>query len=208
MAVQPAPADGRRLKGDRTRQEILRRAAQLASAEGLEAVSLQRLAGELGISKSGIFAHFGSKQELQLATVDMAAQIFTEEVLKPGLIPPAGVGRVLALSEAFLSYVERDVFKGGCFFEAALAEFDSQPGPVRDRILASRDYWSESLVRAVREAQRADEIDAGVDSEQLGWEIGCLLAGANDSHVAHPERRGSERARRAIRERLERLSPA
>jgi len=140
-------------------------------------VSLQRLAGELGISKSGLFAHFGSKEELHLATVDEAARVFTDEVLRPGLRPPAGIGRIWALCEAFLSYVERDVFPGGCFFEAALAEFDSRQGPVRDRIVERMDYWSASLVRAVREAQAAGEVRPELDADQVGWELGCLLSG-------------------------------
>lgn len=198
--------DGRRVRGARTRQAILGRAARLASAEGLEAVSLQRLAGDLGISKSGLFAHFGSKEELHLATVDEAARIFTDEVLRPGLAPPAGVGRIWALCEAYLSYVERDVFPGGCFFEAALAEFDSRPGPVRDRILEHRDYWTASLVRAVREAQTAGEVREDADAEQVGWELGCLLDGANRMHLAHPDRGSADRARRAIRDRLARVS--
>lgn len=195
--------DGRRLRGARTRHSILERAAQLASAEGLDSVSLQRLASDLGISKSGLFAHFGSKAELQLATVEEAARIFTREVLKPGLLPPRGVARVEALCEAFLSYVERRVFPGGCFFEATAAEFDSRPGPVRDAILQRQGYWASSLVRAVREAQEAGAIRREVDPEQLGWELHALLAAANDSHLAGGEGAGAERARRAIRARLE-----
>ena len=194
MEASTAVADGRRVKGDRTRQRILSRAARLASSEGLESVSLQRLASELGISKSGVFAHFGSKAELQLATVEEAARVFTDEVLRPGVSVPAGIARIRALCEAFLSYVERDVFPGGCFFEAAQAEFDSRPGPVRDLVVSRRDYWSESLVRAVRSAQAAGEVRAAVDPEQLGWELGC--------HVSHPESKGIERARTAIEERL------
>src|SRR6267143_273434 len=102
--------DRRLLRGERTRQAILSHASRLASAEGLEAVSLQRLASDLGISKSGLFAHFGSKEELQLATVEEASRVFTREVLKPGLSVPAGVGRLLALCNANLSYLERKVF--------------------------------------------------------------------------------------------------
>jgi len=195
--------DGRRLRGARTRQAILKHAARLASAEGLESVSLQRLASDLGISKSGLFAHFGSKEELQLATVEAAAQIFTREVLVPGLKPPRGVGRIQALCDAFLSYVDRDVFPGGCFFQAAGAEFDSKPGAVRDAILERKRYWEDSLVRAVREAREAGKVQRGVDPEQLGWELHCLLAGANDRHLQTPEPKALERARRAIRERLE-----
>src|SRR5579862_1130992 len=155
MAEAPvAPTTDRRLlRGERTRQAILSRAARLASAEGLESVSLQRLASDLGISKSGLFAHFGSKEELQLATVEEAARIFTREVLVPGLAPPRGVERIEALCNAFLSYVERDVFPGGCFFMAAAAEYDSKPGLLRDAILERKRYWADSLVRAVREAR-------------------------------------------------------
>jgi AcrR family transcriptional regulator len=207
--VQAAPArpvDKRRVRGDRTRQAILSQAAKLASAEGLEAVSLQRLATELGISKSGLFAHFGSKEELQLATVDEAARVFTDEVLRPGLKTPTGLGRVWALCNAFLSYVRRDVFPGGCFFEAAVAEFDSRPGPVRDAVIEKRDYWVSSLARAIREAAAAGEVQPRVDAEQVAWELSCLLVGANGSFVINGGSTGIERARRAIRERLERLA--
>ncbi len=204
--AQPVVTDRRRLRGERTRQAILRHAARLASAEGLQAVSLQRLASDLGISKSGLFAHFGSKEELQLATIDEAARIFTDEVLRPGLVPPRGVGRVLALCEAFLSYVDRRVFPGGCFFEATMAEFDSKPGPIRDAIVECKAYWSASIVRAIREAQAAGEIGAGVDAEQVGWELNCLLAGANDSHAVNAGPLALDRARRAIRHRLDEIS--
>jgi AcrR family transcriptional regulator len=198
--------DRRRLRGDRTRRAILSHAARLASAEGLEAVSLQRLASDLGISKSGLFAHFGSKEELQLAVVDDAARTFSEEVLRPGLAPPRGVARVLALCEAFLSYVERRVFPGGCFFEATMAEFDSKPGAVRDAVVERKTYWSTTIERAIRDAQEAGEIEAGVDAEQLGWELDCLLAGANDSHAVSAGPLALERARRAIGHRLDAVS--
>ncbi len=202
----PPVTDRRRLRGARTRQAILSHAARLASAEGLEAVSLQRLASDLGISKSGLFAHFGSKEELQLATVDEAARVFTDEVLRPGLAPPAGVARVRALCEAFLSYIERGVFPGGCFFEAAVAEFDSRPGPVRDAIVERKQYWSASLARAVREAQNAGEIDPGVDPEQLAWELNSLLVAANGHHNVDGGPIAFDRARRAIRDRLDRVA--
>ena len=203
MELQQLITDGRRRRGLRTRQAILGHAARLGSAEGLESVSLQRLAGDLGISKSGLFAHFGSKEELQLATVEEASRIFTREVLVPGLKHPRGVERVQALCDAFLSYLQRDVFPGGCFFQAAAAEFDSKPGPLRDAILQRKRYWEDSLVRAVREGQAAGSIKASVDAEQLGWELHCLLAGANDRHLESRDRKDFERARRAIRERLE-----
>lgn len=201
MAVQST--DGRRLKGMRTRQSILAHAARVGSAEGLEAVSLQRLAGDLGISKSGLFAHFGSKEELHMATVDSAAQIFTDEVIRPALQVPRGVGRVWALCNSWLSYVERGVFPGGCFFWAVAEEFDSRkPGPVRDSVLEKKAYWSYSLQRAVREAQAAGEIDPAVDAEQLSWELDSLLGGVNSGFKGGDGLKAIGRGRRAIRDRL------
>jgi len=195
--------DRRRLKGMRTRQSILAHAARVGSAEGLEAVSLQRLASDLGISKSGLFAHFGSKEELHMATVEAAARIFTDEVIRPALQVPRGVGRVWALCNSWLSYVERGVFPGGCFFWAVAEEFDSRkPGPVRDSVLEKKAYWSYSLQRAVREAQEAGEIDPGVDAGQLSWELDSLLGGANSGFKGGDGVKAIERGRRAIRDRL------
>ena len=198
--------DRRILRGERTRQAILSHASRLASAEGLEAVSLQRLATDLGISKSGLFAHFGSKEELQLATVEEAGRIFTEEVLKPGLKTPAGLGRVWAMCNSFLSYLRREVFPGGCFFEAAVTEFDSKPGRVRDAVVEKRSYWVASLGRAIRSAKAAGDVQSDVDAEQVAWELSCLLVGANGSFVQDGGNVGIERARRAIRDRLERIA--
>ena len=201
--------DQRRLRGMRTRQSILVHAARVGSAEGLEAVSLQRLAGDLGISKSGLFAHFGSKEELHMATIEAAAQIFTDEVLRPALQVPRGLGRVWALCNSWLSYLERGVFPGGCFFWAVAEEFDSRrPGPVRDSVLEKKNYWSYSLQRAVREAQAAGEIDPGVDPEQLAWELDSLLGGANSGFKGDDGVRAIERGRRAIRDRLSRAATA
>jgi AcrR family transcriptional regulator len=208
MAEAPtAPStDRRRLRGEQTRQAILTHASRLASAEGLGAVSLQRLATDLGISKSGLFAHFGSKEELQLATVEEAGRTFTREVLKPGLRPPAGLRRPWAMCTSYLSYLKREVFPGGCFFAAAVTEFDSKPGQVRDAVVAGRHYWVESLARAVREAQAAGEVRADVDSEQLAWELDWILVGANNRFIVDGGSIVFERARRALRDRLERVA--
>ena len=206
MAIE-APTDRRRLRGQRTRQAILLHAARVGSAEGLEAVSLQRLASDLGISKSGLFAHFGSKEELHLATIDAAALIFADEILRPALAEPRGVRRVWALCTAWISYLERGVFPGGCFFWAVAEEFDSRrPGPVRDSILEKKAYWSYSLQRAVREAQQAGEIEPEVDPEQLAWELDSLLGGANSGFKSGEGAKALERGRRAIRERLSRAA--
>ena len=122
--------DGRRARGDRTRRAILDQAVQIASAEGLEGLSIGRLAEELGVSKSGLFAHFGSKLELQVATVRAARDVFLDEVVGAARVG-GGVEEVHSLTDAWLSYMEREVFRGGCFFAAASLEFDSRPGPVR-----------------------------------------------------------------------------
>jgi AcrR family transcriptional regulator len=191
----------------RTRHTILAHAARVGSAEGLEAVSLQRLASDLGMSKSGLFAHFGSKEELHLATIESAAQTFTEEVLRPALTMPRGVGRVWALCNSWLSYLERGVFPGGCFFWAVAEEYDSRrPGPVRDSVLQKKNYWSYSLQRAVREAQEIGEIAPDVDSEQLAWELDSLLGGANSGFKGDEGQRAIERGRRAVRDRLMRAA--
>jgi AcrR family transcriptional regulator len=206
MAVQAPTTDKRRIRGDRTRQAILSRAGQLASAEGLGEVSLQRLASDLGISKSGLFAHFGSKEELQLATVEEAARVFALEVLRPGLSVPRGLGRLWAMCNAHLSYQERKVFAGGCFFEAAAVEFDSRPGPVRDAVLDKVRYWADSLARAAREAQAAGEVNPDIDPDQLAWELGSMLSASNRGHVVDGGSQAIDRARRAIRDRLQRVA--
>ncbi len=204
-----APTDRRLLRGMRTRQAILAHAARVGSAEGLAAVSLQRLASDLGISKSGLFAHFGSKDELHLATIDAAAEIFTAEVLRPALAAPRGAGRVWALCKSWLSYVERGVFPGGCFFWAVAEEYDSRkPGPVRDAIMQKKNYWSYSLQRAVHEAREIGDIDPGVDPEQLAWELDSLLGGANSGFKGDDGSLALDRGSRAIRDRLTRaLAP-
>jgi AcrR family transcriptional regulator len=205
MAVEPL--DRRRLRGMRTRQAILEHAARVGSAEGLDAVSLQRLADDLGISKSGLFAHFGSKEDLHLATIEAAARIYTDEVIRPALTAPRGLGRVWALCNSWVSYLERGVFTGGCFFWAVAEEYDSRrPGPVRDSVLEKKAYWSYTLERAVREAQEVGEIDPDVDATQLAWELDSLLGGVNSGFKSREGARAIERGRRAIKDRLTRAS--
>ena len=121
-------------KGQRTRNSILEVAAALATEEGLEPLSIGRLAEATAMSKSGLFAHFGSKEELQLATVDHAAKLFVGEVIDPARGAPKGLARIWALCDHMIGYSERQVFPGGCFFAATSFEFNNRPGPVRDRI--------------------------------------------------------------------------
>jgi AcrR family transcriptional regulator len=194
-------SDGRRARGDRTRRAILDRAVQIASAEGLEGLSIGRLAGELGVSKSGLFAHFGSKTDLQLATVDAARQIFIEEVIG-GSRTESGIGALISLTDAWLDYMEREVFRGGCFFVAASTEFDGRPGPVRDRIASMMAEWLLALETAVQDAQDAGHLPAGLDSEQLAFEIHSIGMGANWAFQLYRDDAAFDRAREAIRERI------
>ena len=191
------------MKGERTRQSILERAVDLASVEGLEGLTIGRLADELGMSKSGLFAHFGSKEELQLATIEAAGQRFVSEVLRPALAEPRGYPRLIAICRSWISYVRRNVFPGGCFFAAASFEFDGRPGAVRDAIVRAMDDWIGTLERAIRMAQDEGHIDSSVDPKQLAFELNSLFFGANFAHQLREDRRALEFATRAIESRLE-----
>jgi AcrR family transcriptional regulator len=189
--------------GARTRTAILHTAADLASVDGLDGLSIGRLATELAMSKSGLFAHFGSKEELQLATVEEARQRYAREVIEPARSAGCGITRLSALCEAFLSYLERAVFPGGCFFASAMAEFDSKaPGPVRDLIAHCQDQWMDTLQRAARHALERGELRAGTDPRQLAFELEAALLSANWYYHLFNDATYFDRARRAVRDRL------
>jgi AcrR family transcriptional regulator len=194
----------RRSDGERSRRAILLAAARLATLEGLDGLTIGRLATEVGMSKSGLFAHFGSKEELQLATIGTAEEIFQEEVLGPAL-QSEGLARVEALCEGFLSHVGRNVFPGGCFFASAAAELDTRPGPVRDRVMATLRLWSELIEGGLAEARRRGEIAPSADCAQLTFELNALLAEANGLYLLHDDARYFDMARRGIADRLERV---
>ena len=191
------------MKGERTRQSILERAVDIASVEGLEGLTIGRLADDLGMSKSGLFAHFGSKEELQLATIEAASGRYVDEIFRPALKEPRGYPRLIAVCRAWLSYVKRRVFPGGCFFAAASFEFDGRPGPVRDAIVKAMDEWIGALEKAIRMAQDEGHIDPEVDPKQLAFELNSLFFGANFSHQLREDKRALEFAWNAIETRLE-----
>jgi AcrR family transcriptional regulator len=193
------------MKGEKTRQSIIERAVDLASLEGLEGLTIGRLADELKMSKSGLFAHFGSKEDLQLATVDAAAQTYIREIFRKALEKPRGYPRLLAICDSWLSYVRRGVFPGGCFFAAASFEFDSRPGPVHDRIRKLMDEWIESLERAIQMAIDEGHLRADVDPAQLAFELNALFFGANFAFYLRNDEQAIERARKAVESRLEML---
>ena len=195
-------------KGERTRQAILDVAASLATEEGLEPLSIGRLADATGMSKSGLFAHFRSKQELELSTVEAAGEVFAEDVMKPALAAPPGVQRLVALTEAFLSHVERRVFPGGCFFAAAAAELDSRPGPLRDRIVAFQRGWMRTLEKHVAEARERGELARSADPQQVAFEVQAMLVAANGAFLLQGDPAVFDRARRGVVGILERAASA
>src|SRR5713101_8333001 len=182
----------------RTRVEILGLAVDLASAEGLEGLSIGRLATELRMSKTGIFAHFGSKEQLQLATVGAAKEIFLEQVVKPSLDSPRGLPRLKAMLESWLGYVERIVFRGGCFFAAASAEFDSRPGKVRDEIASLTKAWLMALEAEAAFARKKKQINPSVVPAQLSFELHAYVQEANWAFKLFDDKSAFSRARRAI----------
>ena len=169
----------RQPRGERTKSAILHCAVDLASVEGLEGLSIGRLAEKLNMSKSGLFSHFGSKQELQLETIEAARQIFIEEIVRPALANPEGMLQLWALCDGWLSHVERRVFAGGCFFTAAAFEFDSRKGPIRNRIAEIMKIWIAKLQVAIEVAQKAGQLDSKVDAAQLAFEMNSLAMGAH-----------------------------
>ncbi len=190
------------MKGARTRQSILQKAIDLASLDGLEGLTIGRLADELKMSKSGLFAHFGSKEELQIATIDAASQRYISAVFRPALSVPRGYPRLMAICHSWLEYVRSQVFPGGCFFAAASFEFDGRPGPVRDRVVTLMDEWIGALEKAVAMAQDEGHLSRSVEPAQLAFELNALFFGANFSYYLRSDEKAIERAQIAIEARL------
>ena len=176
-------------KGERTRAAILERAVDLASVEGLEGLTIGRLAADLGMSKSGLFAHFGSKLDLQLATVAAAADRFRAVVIEPSLTAADGAPRLRAMGEHYLEYL--DTFAGGCFWGSTASEYDDRPGPVRDAIAATMDAWIAELVRQSKAAGIADP-------DRYAFELYAVVMGANSRYRLTGDRRVFDLARAAL----------
>jgi len=192
----------RAAKATGTRQEILAMAADIASAEGLEGLSIGRLASELKMSKTGIFSHFGSKEELQIATVNWAKEVFLERVAKPALGELRGLKRLDAMLTAWLKYVEQSVFRGGCFFAAASLEFDSRPGRVRDDVSALTKAWMDALRQEIAFAKRQHEIAPAIVPSQLAFELHAYVQEANWAYKLLGDKKAFSRARGAIASRI------
>jgi AcrR family transcriptional regulator len=192
----------RRSDGERSRQTILRAAANLATVDGLEGISIGNLAAHIGMSKSGLYAHFRSKEQLQLATVETALEIFDADVVAPTEAIPDPLERLRALYGRFLDHVERRVFPGGCFFASVEAEFDTHPGPVKDRIASIQQGWTERVEELIREAQASGLLSADDDPRQLAFELNAYGLMGNTAFVLYDDPAYLERARDAIERRL------
>jgi AcrR family transcriptional regulator len=185
-------------RGAATRSAILDRAVDVASTEGLEGLTIGRLAADVAMSKSGLFAHFGSKEELQLATVGRAAERFREAVVDPSLEAPEGAERLRAMADAYLAHLTAESYPGGCFWAATSTEYDDRPGPVRDAIAAALDAWLGELERQAR--------IAGVeDPERIAFELYAVVMGANSRFRLSGDERVFAYARDSIRALLEGL---
>lgn len=171
---------------------------RLASTEGLEGLTIGRLAAALEMSKSGVLGHFGSKEELQLAVVDTAADIFTREVADRARGTEPGLPKLLAMCKAWVSYLERRVFPGGCFFTAAATEFDDRPGRVRNTIAGLTTVWNRDLYRQIRTAVELGDLPTDTDADQVVFEIEGVILALNNAMQLHRDLKAPARARRAL----------
>jgi AcrR family transcriptional regulator len=198
--------ESRHLKGQSSRTNILLTAAKLATTKGLTGFSIGDLAAAVGMSKSGLYAHFKSKEELELATIEMAAVIFDSEVLQPALSADAGTERLKVLVDSFLSHVERKVFPGGCFFSAVAAELDTRPGLARDRVVEVLGNWLALLKQCLLEAQDLGEVDPNAEVAQAVFEIEAMLLAANLLFVMMDDPIHLAQGRRGVENVLARLA--
>ena len=187
-----------RADGIRSREAILEGAARLATVEGLDGLSIGRLSTEIGMSKSGLFAHFGSKQDLQLATIDHAEEFFDRVVIDPAMTAAPGLARMRALSESFFAYLESGVFPGGCFFASVAAELAPREGPVRERIRDFSVRFTGLLAAEAAAARDRGEVAASTDPEQLAFEVDSLMLGANSAFALFGDPAVIDRARTGI----------
>ena len=202
MIPDQHPVRKQREDGLRTRKAILLEAVSLATVEGLEGLSIGGLAKALGISKSGLYAHFGSKQELQLATIEEADRIFHLEVIEPAMSASEGLPRLVALCDSFFDHLRRRTFPGGCFFAGAVLEMGTRPGPVKERIGAFQLSFIGLILEFAQKAQELGQLPPGEDLTLLVFELNGIILAANASFVMSSDPAMLEMAGRAVRRRL------
>ncbi len=191
-----------RIDGEQSRERVLEVAVRLAAIEGLERLSLAHLAEAAGMSKSGLFGLFGSKEDLQFAIIDRARELFTAEVIAPALAAPAGAARLRALCERYLDHIALRDWPSGCFFASVAAEVGGRPGPIRDRVAADQKQWVGLLTDSARRAAERGELPASESPEQLAFELSAMLTGADIAYLLHRDAKILSRVRAAVQARV------
>lgn len=208
ISVGPTALAARKSRADGvdSRRTILDAAARLATTHGLEGLSIGELARHIGMSKSGLYAHFKSKEELELATIDTAAEIFENEVLRPIPASVCGIARITALSEGFFQHLTRRVYPGGCFIATVAAQLAPRPSRARDRVLQLQGAWIAQFVAALRQTSEAGELLPDVDLDQVVFEITAMMFRANFAWIVTEDERVLNQARIGIRNVLSRVT--
>jgi AcrR family transcriptional regulator len=191
-----------RADGQRTRAAILRQAADLATVNGLDGLTIGTLADTLRMSKSGLYAHFKSKEELQLATVEEAGRIFGEQVITPALRAEPGIGRLVAVCDAFFDYLQRRCFPGGCFFAVTALEMGSRPGRVKERVAQIQGGFVDMLRQNAADAIRQKQLDTTENPDALAFELNGVILAADVHFVLHGNEAALDTARQIVRRRL------
>jgi AcrR family transcriptional regulator len=182
-----------------TRARIVRRALRIASTDGLEGVTIGRLADSLELSKSGVLNHFRTKELLQLAVLEVASEDFRREVWEPASEEKPGLKRLLAIEDRWIALIGGDAWPGGCFWTAAAAELDGRPGPVRDALTEALDRFDKAMLREVRNAVEAGDLPAGTDPDQIVFELRGVVMAANQQLQLNGDARAAQRAHAAVR---------
>jgi len=186
-------------KGATTRDRIVEQAFRVATVEGLGGVTLGRLAADVGMSKSGLFAHFRSKEELQLEVLRLAAERFRETVVRPALAAPRGLPRVRAVFERWMAWTaDEECMPGGCLFAAAGVELDDRPGVLREAVAAVQAEWAAAIARVARTAIEAGHFQTAVDPEQFAFELYGIMLGYYHARRLLRDPRAEERVQRAF----------
>jgi AcrR family transcriptional regulator len=190
-------------KGEKTRGRIVDRALRLAGRDGLEGLTIGSLATALGLSKSGLFAHFGSKDGLQLEVLRAARERFLEVVVQPALKAPRGIPRLRAFFEQWLEWIDDPEMPGGCIFLASAIELDDRPGPQRDFLVQTQKDWFSTLAKAVRLSVEEKHFRNDVDGDQVAFELYGIILAYHFSRRLLRDRRARSRAMDAYQRLIE-----
>ena len=182
----------------RTKAAIVDEVVARASVEGLEGITIGTLAEGLGMSKAGVIGPFGSKEDLQLAALDGAIAIYRREIWDRAADREPGLPRLQAIAEEWISYLERDVFPGGCFLTAASCEFDGRPGRVKDAVDGALKLWASVLEAEVLTAIAAGSMPAGTDPSQISFEMNAIAMAVNQARQLRADDAAGDRGRRAM----------